>query len=173
MLSSFWPSRLFSGTFGVFVICVQFIGPLIILLYCYGRIVWTLTRRIGSNLDNSSNENQLSNKFLLARTNTIKTFLLVGIFFIICWINDEIYYLMYNLGYNANWNGTYFKFCVIMVFLNCTVNPFIYLFKYQDYQVALNRLFGSKTQNTTREGADTNNHSSAATVSSIRGLNSY
>ena len=76
---------------------------------------------------------------------------------------------MYNLGYDANWNGTYFKFCVVMVFVNCTVNPFIYVFKYQDYQVALKQLFGSKTQNTGKEGEDRNNHSSAATVSSIRG----
>ena len=82
MLSVVWPSRLFSSAFGVFVIVIQFIAPLIILVYCNGRIVWVLTRRIDSNIDNlSSNENQLNSKFLLARTNTIKTFLLVGIFF--------------------------------------------------------------------------------------------
>ena len=119
--------------------------PLLILVYCNSRIVWILTRRIDSNLDNSGNsENKLSRKFLLARTNTIKSFLLVAIFFIICWTCEEIYYLMYNLGYEANWNGNYFNFCLIMVFLNSTVNPFIYLSKYQDYQVALKYLFKTK-----------------------------
>ena len=49
---------------------------------------------------------------------------------------------MYNLGYKADWNSTYFHFTVLMVFLNCTVNPFIYLIKYRDYQTALRKLFG-------------------------------
>ena len=126
-----WPSHLFSSAWGVFVIFIQFIGPLGILIYCYGRIVWILTRKIDSNLDNkekniSETKSVLSRRFLAERNNTVKTFLLVGVCFIICWVNDEVYYLMYNLGYDADWNGTYFKFCVIMVFLNCTVNPFVY-----------------------------------------------
>ena len=49
---------------------------------------------------------------------------------------------MYNLGYDADWNGIYFQFTVLMVFLNCTVNPFIYLIKYKDYQSALKNLCG-------------------------------
>ena len=113
--------------------------------------MWILTRKIHSNLDNkqrnvSESESVLSRRFLAARNNTVKTFLLVGICFIICWVNDEVYYLMYNLGYDADWNGTYFKFCVIMVFLNCTVNPFVYLIKYQDYQVALKQFFTKEKQ---------------------------
>ena len=115
---------------------------LLLLENCLG-----LTRRIDSSLDNSernnsSNNLEINNTFLLARANTIKTFLMVGISFFICWVNDEVYYLMYNLGYDTDWNGIYFKFCVIMVFLNCTVNPFIYLIKYQDYQLALKIFLG-------------------------------
>ena len=44
---------------------------------------------------------------------------------------------MYFLGYDVDWNGLYFRFCIIMVYINCTVNPFVYLIKYQDYQRAL------------------------------------
>ena len=139
MVYAFWPSLLFSSLFGVFLITIQFIIPFIILIYCYGRIVWILSRRIDSNLQTSDMQTE---KFLLARKNTIKTFLLVGLCFIICWSNNQVYYLMYNLGYNADWNGIYFQFTVLMVFLNCTVNPFIYLIKYQDYQSALKELFG-------------------------------
>ena len=138
---SVWPNRLFSSIWGVLVVFIEFIGPVIILVYCYGRIAWTLTRRIDSKLGTSDTtpeiENKLSSKFLQARNNTIKTVLLVGICFIICWGNDEIYYLMHNLGYNADWNSPYFKFCVAMIYLNCTVNPFVYLFSYQDYHKAL------------------------------------
>ena len=150
-----WPSRLFSSAFGVVIVFIQFLGPLIILIYCYGRIVWILTRKIESNLDNkerntTEQESVLSKRFLSARNNTIKTVLLVGICFIICWVNDEVYYLLHNLGYEADWNSTYFKFCLIMVFLNCTVNPFVYLIKYQDYQKALKHFFKIK-EKTTKE----------------------
>ena len=111
------------------------------------RIAWILTRRIDSNLEIGSStsevENVIKSKFLKARNNTIKTVLLVGICFIICWINDEVYYLMYNLGYKANWDGAYFKFCVAMIYVNCTINPFVYLVSYRDYHRAL-REFCSK-----------------------------
>ena len=136
------------------MICIQFVGPVIILVYCYGRIAWILTKRLGSKLESTSStsdvETVIKSKFLKARNNTIKTVLLVGICFIICWVNDEVYYSMYNLGYDADWNGTYFKFCVAMVYLNCTVNPFVYLISYQDYQKAL-RVFCLKPKYVTRD----------------------
>ena len=163
---SVWPNRLFSSIWGVLVVFIEFIGPFIILVYCYGRIAWTLTRRIDSKFGTSNTtsevENKLSSKFLKARNNTIKTVLLVGICFIICWGNDEIYYLMYNLGYNADWNGPYFKFCVAMIYLNCTVNPFVYLVSYQDYYRAL-REFCSKS---TPASSDVESFSSNLTFTS-------
>ena len=135
--TSVLPSRFLSSIWGVVIVYIQFLGPVIILIYCYGKIAWMLTRRIDSNLVASSVTSEFGNrvntKFLKARNNTIKTVLLVGICFIICWINDEVYYMMSNLDYEADWDGTYFKFCVTMVYLNCTVNPFVYLVSYQDY----------------------------------------
>ena len=127
------------------MVSVQFIGPVIILIFCYGRIAWTLTRRIDSNLgtsefSTSEVENKINKKFQKARNNTIKTVLLVGICFIICWVNDEVYLLMYFLGYDADWNSLYYKFCVSMVYINCTVNPLVYLIKYKDYQRAFKSL---------------------------------
>ena len=99
-------------------------------------------------------EGHLKDRFQLARTNTMKTFLLVGLFFIICWSSDQIYYLMYNLGYDVNFNGSYYKIFVLMVFVNCTVNPFIYLIKYKDYQQALREFCGCRKD---REESETKN----------------
>ena len=111
--------------------------PLIILVYCYGRIVWVLTRRIDSKLSSSGS----NDTFQLARTNTIKTLLTVALCFVICWSNVEIYTAIYYLSNDvesgSDWNNTYFNFTVFMVFLNCTINPFIYLIKYKDFQEAL------------------------------------
>ena len=69
---------------------------------------------------------------------------------------------MYSMGYEAYWNGTYFNFCLIMLFLNSTVNPFIYMFKYQDYQVALKHLFGCKTKG---KSEDNQSHSFSTAAS--------
>ena len=156
----FWPNALLRRIVGVFLVCISFILPLSILLICYGRIIWILTRRIDSNFSKTRNQND---KFELARTNTLKTLMTVALAFIICWSNNQIYYLMYNLGYHVNWNGTYYKFTVLMVFLNCTINPFIYLIKYQDFQKALKSLLCCGGQNT-RNDSETQLSNSGTTV---------
>ena len=138
---SFWPSSLFKTVFGIFLVSVEFLIPLIILFYCYGRIIWVLSRRVGNTLGNSSSKNDT---FQLARDNTLKKFILVGVCFIICLSNSQIYYLMFNLGYNTDFDGNYFKFAILMSFINCTINPFIYLVKYKDYKEALKLCFGCK-----------------------------
>ena len=153
---TFWPSRLSSSIFGVFIICIHFIIPLIILTFCNSRIIWILTRRLDSNLDNdgptpSNNAQTSKDKFQLARRNTLKTFLLVGLCFVICWINNQVYYLMHNLGFETDRNSTYFHFTVLMVEFNSTVNPFIYLIKYRDYQEALKQLLGFKKKEKEKE----------------------
>ena len=133
-LYDFWPSPVIKSIFGVFILSITFFIPLIILIYCYGRIVWVMTRRIDSKL-NTSGPNV--DTFHVARTHTIKTLLTVALCFVICWSTNQIYYLMYNLGYEVDWNSTYFNFTVLMTFLNSTINPFIYLIKYRDFQEAL------------------------------------
>ena len=149
--------------FGLALMFIQFFVPFFVLIICYGKIVWVLTRRINTDLikpkaamdksenvrDSTVNEVKTPTQtidtgkdmFQLARRNTIKTVLIVGLCFIICWSQNQITYFMYNCGYDLNYNSTYIQFTVLMVFLNCTVNPFIYLIKYRDYQEALNIFF--------------------------------
>ena len=144
---------------------IQFLIPVLVLIICYGQIIWVLTTRINTDLmkpkpqvDKSQNSSNLSSphtnfsqvidtnkeKFQLARKNTIKTLLIVALCYIICWSQIQIMYFMYNCGYDINFNTTYFQFTVLMVFLNCIVNPFIYLIKYRDYQEALKTFLHSK-----------------------------
>ena len=97
---AFWKNQLTASIIGILIIAVHFIIPLVILTYCNGRVIWILTRRLESNLENDGGTPALNNtqtsrdKFQLARTNTLKTFLLVGICFVICWVNNQIYYLI-------------------------------------------------------------------------------
>ena len=124
------------------------------MVFCYGNIVYMLSRRINTNITDIHLQNQNQNistkskeqltdahkdKFQVAKRNTIKTLLIVGCCFIICWSQNQFAYMIFNCGYNIDFNSTYIHFTILMVFLNCTVNPFIYLIQYRDYQIALKK----------------------------------
>ncbi len=68
---------------------------------------------------------------------TIKTLVLVGIGFIICWTTNEVIFLRSYFGFEIDYNSTFYRFSVFMVFLHCTINPFIYLIKYPEYKQAV------------------------------------
>ena len=157
-MAALWPSKEVMTAFGIGLLVFQFIIPFIILIVCYGKILWVLTRRINTDLmkpkstiSKSENVSNLASEamastqatdtakdmFQLARRNTIKTLLIVACSFIICWSQNQVRYLMHNCGYELDFNSTYHQFTVLMVFLNCTVNPFIYILNYRDYQEAL------------------------------------
>ena len=109
----FWPTSLSKIIWG-FNICISFfLIPILVLIYCYGVIAWVLTRRMDSKLSSSSS----SDTFHVARTNTIRTFLTVALCFIICWSSNQIYYLMYNIGYEIDWNSTFIYLRFLWCFL--------------------------------------------------------
>ena len=165
LVQQFYPSALPQSAVGVFLIVIEFILPIFILFYCYGRILWVLTRRIDNNLSN-----QIIT-FEVARRNTLKTFVLIGVSFIICWGPDQIYFLLYNLDYemNIDKNSSFIKFVIFLVYLNCTINPFIYIVKYKDYHTALKELFGYQCagQREQLEMKSSSNNISVATISSV------
>ena len=157
-----WPSKEVKTVFGLGLLFIQFFIPVMVLIICYGQIIWVLTRRVNTDLMENKSKSTTDNcdttinvstitksvdpgkeKFQLARRNTIKTLLIVGLCFIICWSQNEILFFMYNCGYDIQFNSVYFDFTLLMVFINCTVNPFIYLIKYRDYQEALRKFFHS------------------------------
>ena len=104
---------------------IQFFIPVIILIICYGKIVWVLTRRINTDLieDKSSKtakhdiENNSKDKFQLARRNTIKTLLIVGLCFIICWSQNQVRYFMHNCGYEIDFRSTIIRLLFLWCFL--------------------------------------------------------
>ena len=181
-VSTLWPNEDLKMIWGIVIISLQFFIPFLILIICYGQIIWVLTRRINTDLmrnkpkmDNSefpgANADTLTqvidtgrDMFQLARRNTIKTLLIVGLCFIICWSQNQIMYFMYNCGIHFNFNGTYIQFTVLMVFVNCTVNPFIYLINYRDYQEALKIFCNCKRDQETKSNLNSSVMSISNTI---------
>ena len=93
-----------------------------------------------------------------AKRNTIKTLVLVAVCFVICWIGNQIWFLLFSLGYEVPFDSEAYQVFVLLVCVNCIINPFIYLKKYKEYQKALKALVCGErkgrpydeTQNTSR-----------------------
>lgn len=123
---------------GFINLTVEFFIPLLVIVCCYASIIYMLSKRKNHDeLSSSQQMNTAANRLQQAKRNTFVTLAIVAGAFVIWWSQTQIIYLMYNLGYSLDFDGTYYNFTVLMVFVNCTINPFIYLVKYRDYQIAL------------------------------------
>ena len=97
----------------------------------------------------SSSESQPNRglrRILRAKHNVVKTLAVVIICFIFCWIWNEVFFLLFNLGGKVSFSSRFYKFSLIAVYLNCCLNPFIYAFKYREFQKGLKKLFCSRKQ---------------------------
>ncbi len=117
----------------------------IFLGFCYGTILWKLSRRTALSDDSQSHRNDVYQK---ARRNVAVNFCIAAFFFMVCWVQHRTIWLMFSLGHPiVFWNGVYFQLVVVnMVYLNCTVNPTIYLVKSTDFQNALRELMSCKQE---------------------------
>ena len=105
-----------------------------ILVYCYGRIRARIVSNMGS-------EDVQRAKFELARNNLIKTLFIVAFFLVLCYTGIDVFYVYYHFGFEVDWSGVIYHFCLGMYFLSCTINPFIYLVNNKDFQKALMEQF--------------------------------
>ncbi|KAK2145689.1 hypothetical protein LSH36_662g01002 [Paralvinella palmiformis] len=150
-----WPSARTQNIVGVVTIIFQFIIPLFFQIACYALIALNLRRRLEppasghdaqsrGSLVSPTGGNELHNQNISsALKNIIKTVFIVSICFLFCWTWNQIYYLMFHLNHDgaASFSSTFYNFTVVMVFVNCCVNPFVYSAKYKAFQRATKNLF--------------------------------
>ncbi len=153
-----WPSEMSQTAMGFVYMLIEFFLPLLIILFCYGRIIWMLSKRVKSTFleqdNNSKRRASHNNTFELAKKNTTITLLIVACFFVICWCQNQVIFFLHNLGYYVDFDSAYYNSTVIAIFVNCTINPFIYLAKYRDYQEALREFMSSQCRKGTRRQSE-------------------
>jgi hypothetical protein len=137
---------------GIITVIIQYIFPLILLAFYYLRM-WMVLRRKVSPLQVQENQEVQTvsgmgarikgrtDGMARARSNIIKTLVMVTVSFIVCWTWNQIYYLAFNMGFKADFTSTFYHFTAVMVFCNCCINPFIYVVKYQQFQQSLLNIF--------------------------------
>ncbi len=139
-----WPTVKLQNIMGFVQVFIEFFLPLTIVIFCYSSIIFMLSKRIQNDqLSPGAEGNAAAQTFQQAKRNTLLTFIIVACCFILCWCQNQMMYLLYNLGLSIDFHGTYLNVTLLFAFLNCTVNPFIYLFKYRDYQEALKKFLTS------------------------------
>ena len=78
--------------------------------------------------------------------NVIKTFGIVTSSYFVCWLPHKVYILMYMFGQISTF-GHLYQATLIMMFLNCCINPFIYIAKYDAFRKGVAMLFRCQQQN--------------------------
>ena len=129
-----------------------------ILVFVYGRIAWVLSKKVSNDIfsdktnkrgisedttENSAKDIRKKN-YETAKRNTIKTLVLVAVCFVICWTSNQVWFLLFSLGYEVKFDSEAYQFTVLLVCVNCIINPFIYLIQYKEYQKALHALLCGK-----------------------------
>jgi len=145
---SFWPNDTIQVAVGVLNNAIQYLLPLCLIVYGYSKMAFVLHRRAkiaqkpaggGSRNDNKDGAGKATNhkengSMSRAKSNVLKTMALVAFFFVFCWTPNQIYYLTYIAGYPLDFSGDFYNFTVILLFVNCCVNPVIYCIKYEQFK---------------------------------------
>ena len=157
MLYVIYPNLLTRKVVGVYFFCFVLFIPVLILIFVYGRIAWVLARKVDENLTEKGRK-QIENKsedsttdvhkknYELARRNIIKTLTLVAACFVICWTGNQVWVLAFNFEVELDWDSIGYQFFILMICVNCVINPFIYLIQYKDYQMALKALLCNRNK---------------------------
>ncbi len=135
----FWPTSYARRAIGIFNFVIKFFIPLSIFIFTYGWIFRVLKLRVDV-AQQAGTENRTST-FDQSKRNSAKLLLTVVAGFVVCSAWNQIFFLALNLGAPLP-IGTFYRFTVVMLFLNCCINPFIYIAKYKEFQVALRRFIG-------------------------------
>ena len=132
-----WPSVAIGRLAGSMTVFVMYFAPLTIIFATYGHMVYTLRTRV--------NPEDATGGMSRAIRNVIRTMVIVTIGLILCLTINQMYFLLFNLGFNLDLQSELYHSAVLLSLVNCTINPFIYLVTYQAYQRALLKLLGRIT----------------------------
>ena len=85
--------------------------------------------------------NALENHNESAKRNVTNTLTTVTAWYFLCWIPNKLYILMYMMG-KITVFGNIYQATVVLVFINCCINPIIYITKFDAFKKGVAMLFG-------------------------------
>ena len=142
-----WPNVQIQHGVGILGIILQYFIPLGVLIFSYTRILMILKKKRNvTNLivvQNSQGQGQVHEK---GQQNVIKTLVMVSVAFVACFTMNQMLFLYHNLGGYLDFTSFMYHASVILVFLNCCINPFVYMIKYKHFRKGLADIFNRNNQ---------------------------
>ena len=142
LTASIWPSDTAAIVAGVIGVCISFLIPLVIMIVLYAIIIKVIRSKGVINVN--SQQNAQHNKTASKTKNVLKTLALVTIVFVVCYIPNNVLYLMFLAGKDDVLAGNFYTFTIYLLFLNSCINPVIYSAQYRDFQTQVKKLIGRK-----------------------------
>ena len=127
-----------------YLCCVQIGLPVVVIVFCYSRMfhaLYSSSRSFG----NKSARNANADKLRLAQLNIFQTCLIMITMFLICWLSLNSAILLFIFKVYTDLSGTHFSIGNILVILNSGINPYIYVFRYDDFKIQLKKLLLKNT----------------------------
>jgi len=126
-------------------LAIFFFCPLIIFIYCYVRIVVVMRRQVrvmaGHNVEGSAQMNASQAQSKRIKWNIIKTMIIVSVAFTLCWLPNNIFFLVLTYSVQTSTLAVGYYPTVFLAYLNICMNPFIYALKHEGVKTQLARMF--------------------------------
>ncbi|XP_038051182.1 G-protein coupled receptor 183-like [Patiria miniata] len=128
--------------FGVLLFLWELITPICVMGVCFFSIVRTLRRKelacrtptmVKVKPERAGSVFKPAKKKV--RRDITMTLLILFILFVICWTPNQTTFVQFNLGGPLDFNGGWYHFTVILGFMNCCINPFVYAFRLRQFRV--------------------------------------
>ena len=150
-----WPDKELQSTFGVVYTVGTFLLPVFFIVFAYSHMLIVLRKRSSQVGDVTNNVKKLSS----AQMNLTKTMVVVTVVFLLCWTPNQIYYLLYNLGFKLRLGSPSWLVTQYLCFINCCFNPFVYAYKYEGVKAVLKKKLCSQKNSSNRQPPTLSNES--------------
>ena len=135
--------------------------PLPTMIICYARMFNVLRRATKPTGTNSVTTN--SKMIRSAQINLFQTCIIMLIFFLAAWITSQSAVLLLFLGKYTSTKNTHFSSSRLMMLIASASNPFIWAFRYDDFQRRVLQILGFK-----RDGCNHKSNTTRTAVSAIK-----
>ena len=153
---------------------IFFFCPLIIFIYCYGRIVIVMRRQMrvmaGHNVEGSAQANASQAQSKRIKWNIIKTMIIVSVAFTICWLPNNIFFLVLTYSVQTSTLAVGYYPTVFLAYLNICMNPFIYALKHEGVKTQLVHMFACLKTSHVGDTSGSSSHQAGGTQETRTGV---
>ena len=123
---------------GVSWFSLTFLLPVLLHVYCYFRMFYTLWIRMKNVIDRKEiiDERNEDNPINTQKEmkNVVLTLITITACFVTCWFCSQLFVLLYHFGYPMVWGGNFYHFTIIAVFCNSCINPIVFILQYKQFK---------------------------------------